>query len=284
MLLFVGWACAFLPDIVGKWTGYTYLNTQALDLTQDALDRNLKSFLSVSAIKAVVALIEGSTVGMGFQLQVGDLVQPAYDYIDFVWKLLLYSLLILGFYHLLLQTGILTVGIQIIGLGLLFWGAAMLYPLSHLDARAWARRLVLLGVLVAFVVPLALLGTHFVSSRYMAPLKARYAARIDAMQSNLEVHKAAFLNLKEEISITSPADSIDALRARASTLMRNVTTTVWDALQVMLFFVIIQLLELLVFPLLSAYVLYKFLHFALGRVITATIEPPAHAPAAPAEV
>lgn len=275
----LGWACAFVPDVCARYSGYQWLNSRALGLTQDALDRNLKSFLTVSGIKAVVALLEGSSVGVGFELEVGDLVQPAYDYIDFVWKLLLYALLILGFYQLLLETGVLTVGVQILGLGLMFWGVAMIYPTPHLDTRAWARRIVLLGVLLAFVVPVALLATDFVSNRYMDPLKAKYSRRLEETQDKLAVHRAAIYALKDDISIKSPVESINAVRAQATVVLRNVTDTVWESLQVMLFYVIILMLELLIFPLVSAYVLYKFFHFAMGRVITATVLVPPAAPA-----
>lgn len=284
MLLFLGWACAFLPDIVARYSGYTWLNAQSLDLTHVALEQNLKSFLTVSGIKAVIALLEGSTVGVGFELQVGDLVQPAYDYVDFVWKLLLYALLILGAYQLLLETGVLTAGIQILGFGLMFWGAAMIYPMSHLDTRAWARRIALLGVLVAFVVPLALIATDFVAGHYMDPLKARYAQRLAEMQDKLGIHRAAIYALKDDLSIKSPVESLAALRTQATGLVRNVTDTVWESLKVMLFYVIILMLELLVFPLVSAYVLYKFFHFAVGRAITATVViPPAKHATGPQE-
>lgn len=274
VLLFVGWACAFVPDFCAEYTGYQWVNGRALTLTEDALEHNLKSFLTVSGIKAVVALLEGSSIGVGFELEVGDLVQPAYDYIDFVWKLLLYALLILGFYQLLLETGVLTVGIQILGLGLMFWGVAMIYPLRHVDARAWARRIVLLGVLLAFVVPLALIATDFISNHYLEPLKAKYSQQLDETQQKLGIHRAAIFSLKDDISIKSPVESMAALRDQAATLVRNISSTIWESLKVMLFYVIILMLEQLVFPLLSAYVLYKFFHMAMGRVITATVTIP----------
>ncbi len=279
LLLFAGWACAFLPDLAAHYSGYEWLNDHALELTQGALDHNLKSFLTVSGIKALVAILEGSSVGVGFELEVGDLVQPAYDYIDFVWKLLLYALLILGFYQLLLETGILTVGVQILGLGMIVWGAALVYPTHYLDTRAWARRIVLLGLMLAFIVPLALVGTDFITNKYVEPLKVSYAERMESMQDKLAIHRAAIYSLKSDISLSSPVQSLEAIRSQASILLRNVTDTVWESLQVMLFYVIILMLELLIFPLVSAYVLYKFFHFALGRVITATVVlPPTASP------
>ena len=56
------------------------------------LARNSKTFLSLSGMKALLATIEGTGVGVGFELQVGDLVQPAYDAVDVVWRAFLASL------------------------------------------------------------------------------------------------------------------------------------------------------------------------------------------------
>ncbi|MCH7549547.1 MAG: hypothetical protein IH969_08455, partial [Candidatus Krumholzibacteriota bacterium] len=70
----------------------------------DTLERDMVTFLLITAVKASLAMIEGSNVGVGFELQVGDIVQPAYDYVDFFWRAFLYAFMVLGFYKLLLET------------------------------------------------------------------------------------------------------------------------------------------------------------------------------------
>ncbi|MBN1828290.1 MAG: hypothetical protein JW884_03980 [Deltaproteobacteria bacterium] len=61
-------------------------NDQFLSKT---FERALHGFLILSGIKMVVAVIEGSEVGVGFSLQVGDVSQPAYDYVDIAWRTVL---------------------------------------------------------------------------------------------------------------------------------------------------------------------------------------------------
>ena len=53
---------------------------------QDAFDRSLAGFLVLSGIKSGLAVIEGSEVGIGFNLEIGDIVQSVYDYVDIAWK------------------------------------------------------------------------------------------------------------------------------------------------------------------------------------------------------
>ncbi len=52
----------------------------------DAFQRALTGFVILSGIKSGLAVIEGSEVGVGFNLQVGDMVQPLYDYVDIAWR------------------------------------------------------------------------------------------------------------------------------------------------------------------------------------------------------
>lgn len=59
-------------------------------------------FLVLTAIKTVLAVIEGSGVGVGFNLQVGDIVQAVYDYIDFAWMVILLSALVIKLTQMLL--------------------------------------------------------------------------------------------------------------------------------------------------------------------------------------
>lgn len=69
--------------------GLARLATYNAIYLEKAQQRTLSGFLILSAIKSSLAMLEGSTVGIGFNLQVGDLVQSVYDYIDVAWKAVL---------------------------------------------------------------------------------------------------------------------------------------------------------------------------------------------------
>ena len=158
---------------VQKITFQDALSVKASEKIDETLKKNLVVFATVSTIKATLALIEGSSLGVGFELEVGDLVQPAYDYIDFVWRLFLYAILILTFYKLVIESGILGLGIQIVGIALLLWGLSFIWAKKKEEIKLWARRCFALGVLIAYIVPLILIGSNYLSSLYTAPLKEK---------------------------------------------------------------------------------------------------------------
>lgn len=70
---------------------------------EQSFDTSMKGFLILSAIKSGLAVIEGSEVGIGFNLQVGDLVQSVYDYVDIAWKTALMGGTVLLLTQLLFQ-------------------------------------------------------------------------------------------------------------------------------------------------------------------------------------
>jgi len=56
---------------------------------QGAFNKTLKTFAVLSAVKVGLAVVQGSDVGIGFNLEVGDVVQSAYDYVDVAWRTVL---------------------------------------------------------------------------------------------------------------------------------------------------------------------------------------------------
>jgi hypothetical protein len=51
-----------------------------------AFAKSVSGFLILSGIKSGLAVVEGSSVGVGFSLEVGDVVQPIYDAVDIAWR------------------------------------------------------------------------------------------------------------------------------------------------------------------------------------------------------
>lgn len=83
VLVILGMLCVFANDFVARVTLYEALNRSTGVLIDEALEENQVAFLGLTAVKASMALIEGSSVGLDFELEVGDIIQPAYDYVDF---------------------------------------------------------------------------------------------------------------------------------------------------------------------------------------------------------
>jgi hypothetical protein len=73
-------------DRVFNWFGISYLTRANTDYLDDAFNKSLTGFLLLSSMKSGLAVVEGSEVGVGFNLELGDIVQPVYDYVDIAWK------------------------------------------------------------------------------------------------------------------------------------------------------------------------------------------------------
>ena len=262
--LCLGLVLLLRPDLVGRVSQHSALMDASAQTLDESLDRNLITFLSLSAIKSVLALIEGSSVGVGFDIEVGDVIQPAYDYLDFVWTVFVYALLVLGFYKLLLETGILGVGFAFVGGGLILIAIGRL-PTGAADTlRRWGRFMGLAGILVSYIVPLSLLATQYVGDKYLAPVKESNAARIDAVRGNFDSAQEQLLDLRDKISLLNPGESYDQIKSSALSIATRVADSVWGSLFAFLNFILILLVELLLLPFLSAYLLYRILAIAAG--------------------
>ncbi len=73
-------------DHLLNWCGIRHLSRANNSYLDDAFNKSLAGFLLLSSIKSGLAVVEGSEVGVGFNLELGDIVQPVYDYVDIAWK------------------------------------------------------------------------------------------------------------------------------------------------------------------------------------------------------
>lgn len=282
VLVLVGAGLLLFPVPIAKYTGYDALNAHAMGLVDESLERDQATFLVITAIKAALAVIEGSEVGVGFELEIGDVVQPAYDYVNFFWEMFLYAFLILGSYKLLMETGLLGLGLALIGIGFIMLAASLVSPKQVAALRRWGRRTLLGGVLFAYAVPVALIATHALSDRYTTAIKEQHLQEIKALDLQLEQLSKQFIALKDQINLLSPGTTIENLKNGMYTIAQSVGRTFQQSLSAFLYFMLVIAFEVVLFPFLSAFMLYKFGQFALGRAIPVTTAAPEKAVAASA--
>jgi len=277
VLAVLGVMCLAFTDAVATLGLQTTLSNAAQGLVDECMVRDFKTFAGMSGIKGGLAVLEGSSVGVGFQLEIGDLAQPLYDYVDFFWKALLYALVVLGFYKLLLEAGLLTVGLKVAGIGLLLLCAGWVRPQWRQRCMAWGRRCVALGILIAYVIPASLLCTHYASMKYIEPLRDRYDAQVQDVGLQLLRVRDEFIALKEEVTITQPSESLDRLKTRMTGLTQRKGNIVWRSFSAFVNLAIISMFELVVFPLVSALLLWKGARIVLDKLLEtrpATKQPP----------
>ena len=99
VLLIAAIGAAYAVDQVAMRIGVERMRAQNDMYLHDSLEKSGSAFVSLSAIKAGVAVIEGSTVGVEAgvtgDLQVGDATQSLLDFLDMAWKVTFFSSAIL---------------------------------------------------------------------------------------------------------------------------------------------------------------------------------------------
>ena len=267
-LLFVaGAALIAVPGPIAKYTGYRALNNHSMGLVDETLQRDQATFLVITAIKTSLAVIEGSSVGVGFQLEIGDLAQPAYDYVDFFWEMFLYAFLVMGFYKILLETGLLELGFAFAGVGLGLLSAALVLPVRQAVLWRWGKRTLLGGLLFTYAVPIALVSTNALADRYLSAIREQHVKKITSLENELDALAIRFTLLRSEINILAPGESFENLKNGMLGIVRQAGNTVQSGLTAFLYYILVIAFEIIFFPFVSAYILYKFGQLALGRMI-----------------
>lgn len=108
VILLVLSVLAFRGDLdphIGR-AGSDWLRGRNENYLNSTFDKALVGFGVMSGLKAGLAVVEGSTggvsAGVSLNLQVGDVVQSAYDYVDIAWRtLLLGSICLLSIQYLM---------------------------------------------------------------------------------------------------------------------------------------------------------------------------------------
>ncbi len=160
---------------------------------QAAGEKATRGFLVLSAVKSGLAVIEGSSVGVGFDLELGDLVQSIYDYVDLAWRTTLAGSVILLLTRLICETA------RLYGHG--FLAAFLLLAALHALAAGLAperRRhffhrpaAILLTVTLALylVLPLSVFAAARLSERITAPLIDEALVTFEKTSQDLDPEK-----------------------------------------------------------------------------------------------
>ncbi len=167
-------------------------NEEYLD---DSFNKSLKGFLILSGIKSGLAIIEGSEVGVGFNLEIGDIVQSVYDYVDIAWRTALVGGTIILITQLALQV-IALVNHWCLGLLFLLIVVAWLFDKFKKTAGRFFSIIksaltftAVLTIALYLILPISIRGAAFISNRITNPL--------------IEEATAGFLSVKHELSAES---------------------------------------------------------------------------------
>ena len=221
---------------------YILLKDPALNLTTFTLERQSKSFLLVSTLKSSLAVIEGSDIGVGFRVELGDMVQSVYDLVDFTWKILLYGILIITFNKLIFDSNLIDVGAYILGLGFMMRIASLFIKTYRTKITALGSGIIVAGLIVAFYIPVS----TFVSFRACEFFVDHIERDLDTqMQQALEEWET----FKNDLSVTKLKTSIRSTAAFVKALFLKLT-------RILITYTCLIIIRYLLFPLIVAYGFY----------------------------
>lgn len=137
-----------------------------------SFNKALAAFGTMSILKAGLDVIEGSEIGVSFgvtaNLKVGDIVQPAYDYVDIAWRTMLTGCVTLLSIRFLLQTAAI--------LDSYLLSVTLLLLAAFLSSLWWSRRLPCLKNTIRDALSMAIVVT--LALYFLLPVSVWAAAKL----------------------------------------------------------------------------------------------------------
>lgn len=178
-------------DTAINFCGGGYLAGSNSSYLSESFDRSVAGFLILSSIKSGLAVLEGSEIGVGFNLEVGDLVQSIYDYVDVAWKTALAGSTILLLTQLFLETlydldhWLLLFTLVV---ALLFVGVTWKISPRAAVSRILRETILFASVLTLtayLILPLSIMGAAYLSDRITRPIVAEARQGFESLEARL---------------------------------------------------------------------------------------------------
>ncbi len=227
--------------------GLKNLETANQDYLEAAFNRSLRLFALLSAVKVGLAVVEGSEVGVGFGLEVGDIVQSTYDHVDIAWKTVLAAAVILQSLRFLLDSAdlldqwFLTLALVFILFMLLARWFAPNQVRTKRSCRDAGLLLTVLAVALYLLLPLSISGGHWLSNRITAPSLERAEEDLAQMERRLTYQE----DETDDSLLTGLKNTKEYLQRMGAYLKQKAN----DLMVLLLTIIAVYIFDCLVFPL-----------------------------------
>jgi hypothetical protein len=217
---------------------YFYVETSR-DYLDSSITKSTNIFLSLSAIKAFTAVIEGSEVGVSafgqFSIQVGDIVQSLYDIIDIMWKVSFIGVVALSIQKIFLEYFPTILLSYMVGISILLYTPSLYFEnFFVLFLKKISKFIAILFVSVYFLIPfniyIASKTSDYLDSKYKEPAMIQLQVETDKL-SKLTA-KLSEINKSNTSKKTQPnlkwydfggkvSSSVDSISNEFSTIFNN---------------------------------------------------------------
>jgi hypothetical protein len=205
----------------------------------DTINKSTDIFLSLSAIKAFTAIIEGSEIGVNafgqFSLQVGDIVQSLYDIIDIMWKVSFVGVVALSIQKIFLEYFPTILLSHMVGIATLFYLPSLFYENFIVSFfRKTSKFIVILFASVYFLIPfnifIASKTSEYLDYNYFKPAIIKLQVETDKLSTlttkleKIEVNKSEN-DIKKETKWydfgSTVSNSVNNLTNEVKTIFNN---------------------------------------------------------------
>lgn len=228
--------------------GLTPLPKQNEVYLEKAFDQSLRLFALLSVVKVTLAVVEGSEVGVGFGLELGDLVQSVYDHVDIAWKTVLAAGVILQCLRFFLQAAS-HLGPWLLAFAFGF-GLVSLWLGPLFAKRNWFRNVqsdatmffTVGAVLLYIALPLSINGARQLSGAITAPSLSKAEQGVSQFERDLKA--------MEMDKIGSISKKVEAFKTLITQKAKDLMTFLFTIIAVYIF-------DCVLFPLLLFFLLYR---------------------------
>lgn len=220
-------------------SAYWLLKSPALDTTKLTLERQTASFLLVSTLKSSLAMIEGSDVGFGLRIEVGDIVQSTYDLVDFTWKMLLYGILLTTFSKIFFESDLINVGAYLLGLGFFIYILGLFIRRYREKVISLGAGVIVAGLIVAFYIPVSTLVSFRACEYFVDHIEKD-------MEQQMRVVTEDWEHFKSDLSLRE----IKTFMATAAVFVKELFLKLTS---ILITFTCLMIIRYLLFPMIVAY-------------------------------
>lgn len=256
--------------------GLTYLEKNNRQYLEGAFNKALAGFVLLSTIKSGLAVVEGSEVGVGFNLELGDVVQPVYDYVDIAWRAALAGGSVIVGMQLALKGLRLIDHWALTGLGLVLLGyylSLWLFPkrvrLRH-GLKKGIRFSATLCVVLYLLLPLSVTGAAVLSQHVTHPMVEASHEELKAIGSALSPEHISQHFLPDSdgqgVSVLDLKSAIANAGSGVKALITYLKTETERIAALTIKLIAAYLFDCILFPLLFAFILLSVLKSGVGYV------------------
>ena len=218
---------------------YMSLKGPSLNLTQYTLERQSASFLLVSTLKSSLAMIEGSDIGIGFRLQVGDIIQSTYDLVDFTWKMLLYGILLITFSKIFHESNLVDVGMYILGVGFMVRIGSLFVQKNKEKVLSLGSGVIIAGLITSFYIPVSTVVSFRACEYFVDHIEKDMDRQMEGVLEDWE-------QFKEDLSLKELSTSLRAGAFFVKDLFLKLT-------RILITYTCLIIIRYLLFPIIVAY-------------------------------